>query len=173
MDDLSGGQVKALIAEHLQGMAADSPPESIHALNLDGLKKPEITFWCAWEGDDLLGCGAIKELDPEHAELKSMRTASAHLRKGVAKTILAHIMEVATDRGYKRISLETGSMDSFIPARKLYEDFGFEYCEPFADYILDPNSTFMTKKSKVIYMRNQISVFTGCWFFYFATYRTF
>lgn len=145
MDDLSGVQVKALIAEHLQGMAADSPPESIHALNLDGLKKPEITFWCAWEGDDLLGCGAIKELDPEHAELKSMRTASAHLRKGVARKILAHIMDVAVDRGYKRISLETGSMDSFIPARKLYEDFGFEYCEPFADYILDPNSTFMTK----------------------------
>ncbi|WP_339299384.1 GNAT family N-acetyltransferase [Paenibacillus sp. FSL R5-0623] len=145
VDDLSGVQVKALIAEHLQGMAADSPPESIHALNLDGLKKPEITFWCAWEGDDLLGCGAIKELDPEHAELKSMRTASAHLRKGVARKILAYIMEVATDRGYKRISLETGSMDSFIPARKLYEDFGFEYCEPFADYILDPNSTFMTK----------------------------
>ncbi|WP_433582901.1 GNAT family N-acetyltransferase [Paenibacillus amylolyticus] len=145
VDDLSGGQVKALIAEHLQGMAADSPPESIHALNLDGLKKPEITFWCAWEGDDLLGCGAIKELDPEHAELKSMRTASAHLRKGVARKILAHILDVAVDRGYKRISLETGSMDSFIPARKLYEDFGFEYCEPFADYILDPNSTFMTK----------------------------
>ncbi|ETT33201.1 acetyltransferase [Paenibacillus sp. FSL R5-192] len=145
VDDLSGVQVKALIAEHLQGMAADSPPESIHALNLDGLKKPEITFWCAWEGDDLLGCGAIKELDPEHAELKSMRTASAHLRKGVARKILAHIMEVATDRGYKRISLETGSMDSFIPARKMYEDFGFEYCEPFADYILDPNSTFMTR----------------------------
>lgn len=145
MDDLSGIQVKALIAEHLQGMAADSPPESIHALNLDGLKKPEITFWCAWEGDDLLGCGAIKELDPEHAELKSMRTASAHLRKGVARKILSHIMNVAVERGYKRISLETGSMDSFIPARKLYEDFGFEYCEPFADYILDPNSTFMTK----------------------------
>lgn len=145
VDDLSGVQVKALIAEHLQGMAVDSPPESIHALNLDGLKKPEITFWCAWEGGDLLGCGAIKELDSDHAELKSMRTASAHLRKGVARNILAHIIEVATDRGYKRISLETGSMDSFIPARKLYEDFGFEYCEPFADYILDPNSTFMTK----------------------------
>lgn len=145
MDDLSGVQVKALIAEHLQGMAADSPPESIHALNLDGLKKPEITFWCAWEGEDLLGCGAIKELDPEHAELKSMRTASAHLRKGVARKILAHILEVATERGYKRISLETGSMDSFIPARKLYEEFGFQYCEPFADYTLDPNSVFMTK----------------------------
>ncbi|MCW3795345.1 GNAT family N-acetyltransferase [Paenibacillus sp. LS1] len=145
VDDLSGIQVKALIAEHLQGMAADSPPESIHALNLDGLKKPEITFWCAWEGDDLLGCGAIKELNSEHAELKSMRTASAHLRKGVARKILAHIMDVAVERGYKRVSLETGSMDSFIPARKLYEDFGFEYCEPFADYILDPNSAFMTK----------------------------
>ncbi|MCP1182314.1 GNAT family N-acetyltransferase [Paenibacillus sp. 1781tsa1] len=145
LDDLSGVQVKALIAEHLQGMAADSPPESIHALNLEGLKKPEITFWCAWEGNDLLGCGAIKELNSEHAELKSMRTASAHLRKGVARKILAHIMGVAVERGYKRISLETGSMDSFIPARKLYEDFGFEYCEPFADYILDPNSTFMTK----------------------------
>ncbi|MDR6718700.1 GNAT family N-acetyltransferase [Paenibacillus amylolyticus] len=145
VDDLSGVQVKALIAEHLQGMAADSPPESIHALNLDGLKKPEITFWCAWEGEDLLGCGAIKELDPEHAELKSMRTASAHLRKGVARKILAHILEVATERGYKRISLETGSMDSFIPARKLYEEFGFQYCEPFADYTLDPNSVFMTK----------------------------
>ncbi|KAA8747666.1 GNAT family N-acetyltransferase [Paenibacillus sp. UASWS1643] len=145
VDDLSGVQVKALIAEHLQGMAADSPPESIHALNLDGLKKPEITFWCAWEGEDLLGCGAIKELNPEHAELKSMRTASAHLRKGVARKILAHIMDVAVERGYKRVSLETGSMDSFIPARKLYEDFGFEYCEPFADYTLDPNSAFMTK----------------------------
>ncbi len=145
MDDLTGVQVKTLIAEHLQGMAADSPPESIHALNLDGLKKPEITFWCAWEGEDLLGCGAIKELDPAHAELKSMRTASAHLRKGVARKILAHIMDVAVERGYKRVSLETGSMDSFIPARKLYEDFGFEYCEPFADYTLDPNSAFMTK----------------------------
>ncbi|PRA02846.1 MULTISPECIES: GNAT family N-acetyltransferase [Paenibacillus] len=145
VDDLTGVQVKTLIAEHLQGMAADSPPESIHALNLDGLKKPEITFWCAWEGEDLLGCGAIKELDPAHAELKSMRTASAHLRKGVARKILAHIMDVAVERGYKRVSLETGSMDSFIPARKLYEDFGFEYCEPFADYTLDPNSAFMTK----------------------------
>ena len=145
VDDFNGDQVKALIAEHLMGMAADSPPESIHALNLDGLKKPEITFWCAWEDDELLGCGAIKQLNGEHAELKSMRTASAHLRKGVARRILAHIIEEAMSRGYQRISLETGSMDSFIPARKLYEDFGFAYCEPFADYILDPNSTFMTK----------------------------
>lgn len=146
VDDLSGHQVIGLIAEHLQGMAADSPPESIHALDLEGLKKPEITFWCAWEAEELLGCGAMKELNSEHAELKSMRTASAHLRKGVARKILAHIIEVAKDRGYKRISLETGSMDSFIPARKLYEDFGFVYYEPFADYSLDPNSAFMTKE---------------------------
>jgi putative acetyltransferase len=146
VDDLSRPQVIGLIAEHLQGMAEDSPPESIHALNLDGLKKPEITFWCAWEDEELLGCGAIKELNKEHAELKSMRTAKKHLRKGVARNILSHIIEVAISRGYKRISLETGSMDSFIPARKLYEDFGFTYCEPFADYILDPNSFFMTKE---------------------------
>ncbi|CAI6085174.1 putative N-acetyltransferase YsnE [Paenibacillus sp. JJ-100] len=145
VDDLSGDQVKALITEHLLDMTADTPPESMHALNLDALKKPGITLWCAWEGDELLGCGAIKELSVEHGELKSMRTASAHLRKGVARRILAHIIEEATIRGYQRISLETGSMDSFIPARKLYEDFGFEYCEPFADYILDPNSAFMTK----------------------------
>lgn len=145
VDDLSGDQVKALIAEHLLDMTADTPPESMHALNLDGLKKPGITLWCAWEGNELLGCGAMKELSAEHGELKSMRTASAHLRKGVARRILAHIIEEATNRGYQRISLETGSMDSFIPARKLYEDFGFEYCEPFADYILDPNSAFMTK----------------------------
>lgn len=146
VDDLSGNQVKALIAEHLAGMFADSPPESVHALDLEGLKVPEVTFWCAWEGEELMGCGAMKELDSEHGELKSMRTASAHLRKGVARNILAHIIEVAKERGYKRLSLETGSMDSFIPARKLYEDFGFSYCGPFADYVLDPNSAFMTKE---------------------------
>lgn len=146
VDDLTGAQVIGLIAEHLQGMADDSPPESIHALNLDGLNKPEITFWCAWENEELLGCGAIKELDKEHAELKSMRTAKNHKRKGVARNILAHIIEEAINRGYKRISLETGSTDSFIPARKLYENFSFTYCEAFADYIPDGNSTFMTKE---------------------------
>lgn len=135
-----------MIAEHLAGMFADSPPESVHALDLEGLKKPEVTFWCAWEGEELMGCGAMKELDSQHGELKSMRTASAHLRKGVARNILAHIIEVAKERGYKRLSLETGSMDSFIPARKLYEDFGFSYCGPFADYAPDPNSAFMTKE---------------------------
>ncbi|WP_152395719.1 GNAT family N-acetyltransferase [Paenibacillus guangzhouensis] len=146
VDDLTGDQVKALIMEHLNGMYESSPPESVHALNLDGLRKPEITFWTVWEQDELLGCGALKELDGTHAEIKSMRTASAHLRKGVAKRMLDHIIAEATQRGYKRLSLETGSMDSFIPARKLYEHAGFQYCEPFADYVEDPYSAFMTKE---------------------------
>jgi putative acetyltransferase len=144
-DDLSGPEIIALIGEHLQDMHLTSPPESVHALDLDGLKKAEVTFWSAWEENQLLGCGALKELDPLHGEVKSMRTASQHLRKGVARQMLAYIIEEAKGRGYERISLETGSMEAFAPARKLYESFGFEYCGPFADYIEDPNSVFMTK----------------------------
>ncbi|MDP4095576.1 GNAT family N-acetyltransferase [Paenibacillus sp. P96] len=145
-DDLSGPEIIALIGEHLQDMHLTSPPESVHALDLDGLKKPDVTFWSAWEEEQLLGCGALKELDPLHGEVKSMRTASQHLRKGVARQMLAHIIEEAKGRGYERLSLETGSMEAFAPARKLYESFGFEYCAPFADYIEDPNSVFMTKE---------------------------
>jgi putative acetyltransferase len=146
LDDLTGSQVAALIGEHLQGMALHSPAESIHALNLEGLKKPEITFWSAWELDELLGCGALKELDGQHGEIKSMRTSSSHLRKGVAKRMLEHIMEEARRRGYRRLSLETGSIDAFEPARRLYASFGFQYCKPFSDYMEDPNSVFMTKE---------------------------
>lgn len=145
-DDLTGKEVIQLIGEHLQGMAQNSPPESIHALNIEGLKKPEITFWSAWEKGQLLGCGALKELDQFHGEIKSMRTSSLHLRKGVAKTVLQFIINEAKNRGYKRVSLETGSMDAFAPARKLYLNFGFKYCGPFSDYIEDPNSVFMTMK---------------------------
>ncbi|MFC4100219.1 GNAT family N-acetyltransferase [Paenibacillus xanthanilyticus] len=145
IDDLNGPEVADLLNEHLRDMFAGSPPESVHALDLEGLKKPEITFWSAWENGELLGCGAIKELDSEHVELKSMRTASRHLRKGVAKQILEHILAQAKERGYKRISLETGSQESFEPARKLYERFGFDYCGPFGDYVLDPYSVFMTR----------------------------
>lgn len=145
-DDLTGYEVAALIGEHLQSMTFHSPPESIHALNLEGLKKPEITFWSAWEDNELLGCGALKELDERHGEIKSMRTSAAHLRKGVARRILEHIMEEARQRGYQRLSLETGSMDTFNPARRLYESLGFQYCEPFSDYIEDPYSVFMTKE---------------------------
>jgi putative acetyltransferase len=146
IDDLTGMEVAELVREHLHGMTLNSPPESIHALNLEQLRRPEITFWSVWEGNELLGCGALKELEGQHGEIKSMRTSSAHLRKGVAKRMLQHILEEAKSRGYRRLSLETGSMEAFEPARNLYASFGFDYCQPFADYIEDPNSVFMTKE---------------------------
>lgn len=123
-----------------------SPPESIHALDLDRLRAPEITFWTVWDGGTLLGCGAIRELDSTHAELKSMRTATAHLRRGVAAMVLRHIMDEAARRGYARVSLETGAHQAFEPARRLYSKFGFEFCGPFGDYRFDPFSVFMTKR---------------------------
>jgi len=144
IDDLTGTQVQALIKEHLQGMFEHSPPESVHALDLSGLKGPDITFWSAWEQGELLGCGALKELNPEHGELKSMRTAVLHLRKGVGRNILEHIIAVAKERGYRRLSLETGSMEAFEPARRMYENAGFRYCGPFGNYAEDPYSAFMT-----------------------------
>ncbi|MGG0657494.1 GNAT family N-acetyltransferase [Rummeliibacillus pycnus] len=146
VDYLSGAEVGELIGGHLQNMTFHSPPESIHALSLEELKKPEITFWSAWEQDELVGCGALKKLDSRHGEIKSMKTSPHHLRKGVAKQILQHIIEEAKICGYKRLSLETGSMAAFAPARHLYEKFGFQYCKPFADYKEDPNSVFMTKE---------------------------
>lgn len=145
VDDLSGSEVAELVMEHLQGMASISPPESMHAMNLDGLRRPDITFWSAWEEDELAGCGALKEIDKQHGEIKSMRTASSHLRRGVARGILQHIIEEARRRGYRRLSLETGSQAAFEPARRLYASFGFKYCGPFSDYIEDPNSVFMKK----------------------------
>jgi putative acetyltransferase len=145
VDDLSGAEVHELLREHLRGMHLHSPAESVHALDLEGLRRPEITFWTVWEGGELLGCGALKELDPGHAEIKSMRTAEAHLRKGVAARLLLHILEEAARRGYTRLSLETGSAEAFDPARRLYARFGFAYCGPFADYVEDPYSVFMTK----------------------------
>ncbi len=146
IDDLSGPEVRALLEEHLANMRQISPPESIHALPIEGLRKPEITFWSAWENGELLGCGALKELDPQQGEIKSMRTSSRHRRKGVAKALLDSIIGEAMQRGYRRLSLETGSMDAFEPARQLYERSGFIFCGPFADYIEDPNSVFMTKE---------------------------
>jgi putative acetyltransferase len=122
-----------------------SPLESVHALDLNKLRKPEITFWTVWDGNQLAGCAAIKELNADHAEIKSMRTSNTHRGKGVAIKIMEHILTVAAERNYQRLSLETGSQDFFIPARKLYERFGFEYCEPFGDYAEDPYSAFMTK----------------------------
>lgn len=145
-DDLRGPEIATLLQEHLDSMALHSPPESVHALDLERLRKPEITFWTAWHEGELLGCCAIKQLDPIHGEIKSMRTARQHLRKGVAASLLKHVLEQANRRSYERLSLETGSMEAFAPARKLYAGFGFEYCGPFADYVEDPYSVFMTRK---------------------------
>lgn len=146
VDDLRGPEIHQLLREHLQSMALHSPPESVHALDIEALRQPEITFWTAWEGAELLGCGALKELDAQHAEIKSMRTSTPHLRTGVARKMLAHIIEEAQRRAYRRLSLETGSANAFAPARNLYERFGFSFCEPFADYAADPYSVFMTRK---------------------------
>lgn len=145
LDDLSGREIVAFIGEHLMNMSTTSPPESVHALNIDGLKQPGVTFWSLWLEGELAGCGALKELDSQHAEVKSMRTAIPYRGKGVAKHMLAHLLEEAKRRGYRQVSLETGSMEAFVPARGLYEGFGFRYCGPFADYEEDPNSVFMTK----------------------------
>ena len=125
-------------------MRAASPPESKHALDLDGLRRPEVSFWTVWDGPILAACGAIKQLDAGHGEIKSMRTAAAFKQQGVASLLLAHILEVARQRGYRCLSLETGSMDFFEPARRLYAKFGFVRCAPFADYKEDPNSVFMS-----------------------------
>lgn len=144
LDNLTGTKIADLLREHLANMAENSPPESMHALGIEGLRKPDITFWSAWDGTELLGCGALKELSPQHGEIKSMRTASLHRRKGVAAAMLEHIVKEAKKRHYKRLSLETGSMEAFAPAHGLYTKFGFKECRPFADYVEDPNSTFMT-----------------------------
>jgi len=145
-DDLTSPQVHDLLAEHLRDMYRISPPESVHALDLEGLRKPDVTFWAAWEQGELLGCGALKQIDPQHGEIKSMRTALAHRRKGVARAILELLLQEALCRGYVRLSLETGAQPQFEPARLLYERFGFAYCAPFEGYREDPHSVFMTKQ---------------------------
>lgn len=125
-------------------MHALSPPESVHALDLEALRRPDISFWTVWSDGELLGCGALKQLDARHAEIKSMRTATAHRGRGVARAVLTHLINEGRRRGYARLSLETGSMAAFAPAQRLYSGFGFAYCAPFADYVDDPNSVFMT-----------------------------
>ena len=146
LDDVRGAAVCGLIREHLQSMTLHSPPESIHALGLEALRQPEITFWSVWQDADLLGCGALKQLDARHGEIKSMRTVSRHLRRGVAARLMEHIVEEAKRRSYRRLSLETGSMEAFAPARNLYQRYGFKVCGPFADYVEDPHSVFMTRE---------------------------
>ena len=144
-DDLSGEGIAALLREHLDHMFEITPPGSVHALGLDALRSPDITFWAAWEGSELLGCGALKELDATSGEIKSMRTAAEHRRRGVGARILEHIIGEAMRRGYRQLKLETGALPPFEPARALYARYGFEFCGPFGHYRDDPNSVFMSK----------------------------
>jgi putative acetyltransferase len=136
-------RVVELLNQHLQEMALHSPPESIHALDLNSLKSKDITFWSYWHENELQGCGALKQLDHLQGEIKSMRTSLSCRRKGVAAKMLEHILIEAVNRGYKFVYLETGSMLAFEPARRLYLKYGFKFCQPFAEYSLDPNSVFM------------------------------
>ncbi|MDF4868363.1 GNAT family N-acetyltransferase [Vibrio parahaemolyticus] len=144
IDNLERPQVIALLEEHLQDMYATSPPESVHALDVSKLKLPSITFWTGWDGEQLLGCVAMSQLEDGHAELKAMRTTPLARKQGVASRLLNHVIEQAKHQGIQRLSLETGSMAFFEPAHRLYEKHGFVYCEPFGDYQPDPNSRFMT-----------------------------
>lgn len=143
-DNLTGPEIRALLETHFAGMLANSPEGSCHFLDFEGLNAPDVTFWSIWDGEALAGCGALKELDAEHGEIKSMRTHEDHLRKGVGAMMLTHIISEARERGYRRLSLETGSTEAFIPALALYEAHGFQFCPPFGDYVEDPFSRFMT-----------------------------
>lgn len=143
-DDLTGAEIIALLEEHLAEMASHTPAESVHALPIDQLTGPGITFWSLWSGNRLAGCGALKQLDPAHAEIKSMRTTSEFRGQGLGAELLSRLLAEARALGFTRISLETGTNDPFVPARRLYARHGFVECEPFADYVLDPWSVFMT-----------------------------
>jgi len=145
IDPLDGPEVAALLRAHLDEMHGISPPDSVHALDLQRLRAPDITFWSAWEDGVLLGCAALRELDPGHGEVKSMHTVPQARRRGVAAALLELLVAEALRRGYRRLSLETGSQPEFAPARALYARFGFGECGPFADYRADPCSTFMTR----------------------------
>jgi putative acetyltransferase len=145
VDDLTGPQIAGFLEEHVREMRATTPPESKHALDLESLRGPDITFWSVTDGSTVVGCGALKRLDASHAEVKSMRTLAARKRSGIASLILGHIIAEARRMGFTRLSLETGSAEFFAPARRLYEKFGFTYCEPFADYRPDPLSVFLTR----------------------------
>ncbi|OZC79730.1 GNAT family N-acetyltransferase [Rhodococcus sp. 06-462-5] len=148
VDDLSRPQVQALLTEHLEDMHATSPAESVHALDLSGLRGSHVTVWTGWDAEVLLGIAALKELSPDHGELKSMRTTGAARGQGVASRLLAHALDDARRRGIARVSLETGTQDYFAAARRLYVRHGFVECPPFGDYVLDPSSTFFSLSLK-------------------------
>jgi putative acetyltransferase len=143
LGDFGDDRVKALLTRHLESMHANSPPGHVFALDWSGLQNPAISFYALWEGEDLLGFGALKELEPRAGEIKSMRTADAHLRRGVAATILDHIIAEARQRGYTRLSLETGSGPAFEPALKLYRKYGFTEGGAFGGYEKSPFNQFL------------------------------
>jgi putative acetyltransferase len=144
LDDLSDPRIEAFLDEHLEDMRSVSPPESKHALDLAGLKSPQVSFWSMWDEQLLVACGALKQLDDAHAEIKSMRVSTAQRGRGLASQLLSYMLEEAVSRGYRRVSLETGSMAFFEPARMLYKSFGFKDCAPFSSYTEDPHSVFMS-----------------------------
>ncbi|MBK9034521.1 MAG: GNAT family N-acetyltransferase [Myxococcales bacterium] len=145
LDDLTGAAIRRLVAQHRTRMHAISPRDSVHALDVDALRQPDVTCWSAWAGADLAGCGALKQLDAARGELKSMRVADAFLGRGVGKAILAHLIAAARARGLTSLWLETGTGPAFAPAHRLYEGAGFVRCGPFTGYVADPFSVFMTR----------------------------
>ncbi len=145
VDDPRRDDVRALLERHLAFAKAVTPPEDVHALELDGLLDPSVTFFSLRADGSLLGVGAIKRLDADHVELKSMHTAEEARRRGVGRAIVDHLLAVAAERGASRVSLETGAMDAFEPARSLYASAGFVPCGPFGDYAESANSAFMTR----------------------------
>lgn len=145
IDDLSGEPTQALVRLHLAGMHANSPVCSVHALDLDKLRQPGVTFWSGWSGDTIVCMGALKHLDATNGEIKSMRVADAFLGTGAGRAMLEHIVAEAGKAGITTLWLETGSTEAFTPAIKLYESAGFAICGPFASYTLDPFSVFMKR----------------------------
>jgi putative acetyltransferase len=146
IEDLQSAGTIAFLEEHVAQLRSPSPPESSHALDLEGLRAPDVRFWTAVDdGGTILGCAALKTLDRTHGELKSMRTADQRTRQGVASRLVRHVLDEGREAGFERISLETGSEEFFAPARALYERHGFDYCEPFGSYRPDPLSVFLTR----------------------------
>lgn len=143
-DDLTSAEMEDLIAIHARTMLAASPPESCHFLPIEGLRQPAVSVWSMWEEGRLIGCGGLKDLGDGTGEIKSMHTREALRGRGLGRVMLEFILGEARRRGYTALWLETGSMDAFIPARRLYEAYGFSYCGPFGDYVDDTNSVFMT-----------------------------
>jgi putative acetyltransferase len=145
IDDLSGAEARSLVARHLAGMHEHSPPESVHAFDVEKLRQPGVTFWTAWLGADIVCCGALKRLDTNRGELKSMRVADGFLGRGYGRAMLEHLVDEARARGMTSLWLETGSAPAFTPALRLYESAGFVRSGPFDGYVEDPFSIFMRR----------------------------